>query len=127
MNSVTLRLAAVLSIVGLPALAQQPASAARPATELQTPADQLVGRQVYNNAGQNIGTIAEVLVDTRGGPPSLVLSVGKFLGVGEKYVVVPIGHVSFERQRVIMARATQEHLDSMEPFLFKRIERNEPN
>ena len=91
------------------------------------PASQLVGKPVYNNQGQNIGTIAEVLVDTHSGRSSLVLSVGKFLGVGVKYVVVPVDRVTLGDKRMIMAGATQERLANMESFLFERIERDEHN
>lgn len=47
----------------------------------------LVGLDVYNQNNENVGEIADVVID-QGNVQGYVLSVGGFLGMGERYVAV---------------------------------------
>jgi sporulation protein YlmC with PRC-barrel domain len=50
-------------------------------------------QNVYDQADSKIGEIADVLVDKEGRIAALIVSVGGFLGVGEKDVSVPFNAV----------------------------------
>ena len=53
-------------------------------------ADTLVGNDVYNQLGEKLGDIKEVMLDMRSGRVAYaVLSFGGFLGMGEKLFAVP--------------------------------------
>ena len=53
-------------------------------------ADTLLGNDVYNPAGDDLGDIKEILLDVRTGRVSYaVLSFGGFLGLGNKLFAVP--------------------------------------
>jgi sporulation protein YlmC with PRC-barrel domain len=53
-------------------------------------ADTLVGNDVYNHKGEDLGDIKEIMLDMRSGKVAYaVLSFGGFLGVGEKLFAVP--------------------------------------
>ena len=53
-------------------------------------ADTLVGNDVYNQKGEKLGDIKEVMLDVRNGRVAYaVLSFGGFLGMGEKLFAVP--------------------------------------
>lgn len=53
-------------------------------------ADTLIGNNVFNAAGENLGDIKEIMLDMRSGKVSYaVLSFGGFLGMGEKLFAVP--------------------------------------
>jgi sporulation protein YlmC with PRC-barrel domain len=53
-------------------------------------ADTLVGNDVYNQKGEKLGDIKEVMLDMRSGRVAYaVLSFGGFLGMGEKLFAVP--------------------------------------
>ncbi len=53
-------------------------------------ADTLVGNDVYNHKGEDLGDIKEIMLDMRTGKVSYaVLSFGGFLGMGEKLFAVP--------------------------------------
>jgi sporulation protein YlmC with PRC-barrel domain len=53
-------------------------------------ADTLVGNDVYNEKGEDLGEIKEIMLDMHGGRVSYaVLSFGSFLGMGEKLFAVP--------------------------------------
>lgn len=53
-------------------------------------ADTLVGNDVYNRDGQDLGAIKEIMLDMRSGRVSYaVLSFGGFMGMGKKFFAVP--------------------------------------
>ena len=56
----------------------------------------LVGATVYNDAGQTIGEISNLLITPQGKVSMAVLSVGGFLGVDSKLVEVPFDALKFE-------------------------------
>ena len=49
----------------------------------------VVGSTVVNGANETVGTIDDLIVTADEKVPFAVLSVGGFLGMGTKYVVVP--------------------------------------
>jgi len=53
-------------------------------------ADTLIGNDVYNLDGEDLGDVKEIMLDVRTGRVSYaVLSFGGFLGIGEKLFAVP--------------------------------------
>ena len=53
-------------------------------------ASRVIGTAVYNTAGENIGTIEDVMLDkTSNGIMFAVIGFGGFLGIGEKYHAIP--------------------------------------
>lgn len=68
-----------------------PATAAAGATlDRVAPEDatRLMGRQVNNAKGENMGRIVDVLVDGSGRPRAAVIDFGGFLGVGSRKIAV---------------------------------------
>lgn len=55
----------------------------------------LTGLAVYNLQGQELGTISDLLVDPQGRVTTAVLSVGGFLGIGDRLVGVPFERLRF--------------------------------
>ncbi len=53
-------------------------------------AEKVIGTSVYNSAGDNLGTIHDLMIDKRGGRVAYaVMSFGGFLGIGQKYHPLP--------------------------------------
>ena len=50
---------------------------------------------VYNNADEKIGDIKELILSQSGSVDAVVIGVGGFLGIGERYVAVPFNQVKF--------------------------------
>ncbi|WP_298957181.1 PRC-barrel domain-containing protein [uncultured Methylobacterium sp.] len=48
----------------------------------------LVGKNLYNNKNENVGEIEDLVIDNGKTVTGVVVSVGGFLGMGERYVVV---------------------------------------
>jgi sporulation protein YlmC with PRC-barrel domain len=52
----------------------------------QLRADQLIGMTVYNNQGEKVGTVHDIILDKDGKASGVVLNVGGVLGIGAKAV-----------------------------------------
>ena len=92
----TLVSAAALMIgISTAALAQQPAPmTARPAevfvaAPTGTTVTNFYKQNVYDPSDNKIGEVSDVLIDKQGQVTALMISVGGFLGMGEKDVAVP--------------------------------------
>jgi sporulation protein YlmC with PRC-barrel domain len=63
----------------------------------------LVGATVYNDQGDSIGTVNDMLVGSDGTVSNTVISVGGFLGIGTKYVEVP-----FKNLKLVPSKSNPE-------------------
>ena len=60
----------------------------------------VVGATAVNEANETVGTIDDLIVTPGGQAPYAVLSVGGFLGLGTKYVVVPFTSLKIVDKRL---------------------------
>jgi sporulation protein YlmC with PRC-barrel domain len=58
-------------------------------------ASEIVGATVYNSDGKSIGTINDLLLSSKGTVSNAIISVGGFLGIGQKLVKVPFNQIKF--------------------------------
>jgi sporulation protein YlmC with PRC-barrel domain len=84
-------------------------------------ASKLIGTQVSDNQGASIGTIVDVLVKAEAAEPTVVVSVGDYVGNGAKMVRVPLSHVKVEGMRAMMPGATKQMMTNMPPFKFEGL------
>ncbi len=62
-------------------------------------ASKVKGTAVYNNAGDSLGSIYDVMIDKRSGNVTYaVMSFGGFLGMGEKYHPLPWHKLTYSEQ-----------------------------
>src|ERR1700753_1870455 len=73
-------------------------------------ASKVIGSSVVNDANETIGKIDDLLVSSDGKEPYAVLSVGGFLGMGTRLVVVPYDTLKFADNKVILPGGTKEGL-----------------
>jgi sporulation protein YlmC with PRC-barrel domain len=60
-------------------------------------ASQVNGTSVYNPAGEKLGTVYDVILDKMSGKADYaILSVGGFLGIGDKYHPLPWHQLSYD-------------------------------
>ena len=89
-------LAAAVTFAALPAMAEMSSdSFVKEQTLDQWRASKLVGVSVVGPDQKKIGSIADILVDHNGDAQTVVISVGGFLGIGEKNVAVPFKTVKW--------------------------------
>jgi sporulation protein YlmC with PRC-barrel domain len=87
--------------------------------ELRT--TEIVGAKVYNNANDNIGSVEDIVLKADGSMDEVVLSVGGFLGIGDKYVAVPYSDLKIGRDGSslkVTTDATKESLKALPDYKF---------
>lgn len=82
----------------------------------------LVGLDVYNQKNENVGEIADVIID-KGNLSGYVLSVGGFLGMGERYVAVQPSSLTIDyddsaKKWKATANTTKDELKSAPEFKY---------
>ena len=78
----------------------------------------VVGSTVVNEANENVGTIDDLIVTPSEKVPFAVLSVGGFLGMGTKYVVVPYSSLTVRDKKMMLPGATKESLKALPEFKY---------
>lgn len=78
----------------------------------------VVGSTVVNEAKETVGTIDDLIVTPSAKVPFAVLSVGGFLGMGTKYVVVPFSALEVNDKQMVLPGATKESLTSLPEFKY---------
>ena len=101
-------LLAAAPIAMLPAFA---ADSTQTVDELRT--SKIVGSKVYNNANENIGSVEDIVLKADGSMDEVVLSVGGFLGIGDKYVSVPFSDLKIARDGSSLKITTDDTKESL--------------
>jgi hypothetical protein len=78
----------------------------------------IVGSSVVNEANETVGTIDDLIVTPTDKVPFAVLSVGGFLGLGTKYVVVPFTSLQIQDKKIVLAGATKDSLTALPEFKY---------
>jgi sporulation protein YlmC with PRC-barrel domain len=81
-------------------------------------AERVIGASVTNSQDENIGSITDLVFDADQRIVGVVISVGGFLGIGDKWVAVPIDQVQLDpEQQIAMADLTSDELNQAPPFV----------
>jgi hypothetical protein len=78
----------------------------------------VVGSTVVNEADETVGTIDDLIVTPNEVVPFAVLSVGGFLGIGTKYVVVPYSKLKIQDKKMVLPGATKDSLKALPDFKY---------
>ena len=78
----------------------------------------VVGSAVVNESNETVGTIDDLIVTPNDKVPFAVLSVGGFLGMGTKYVVVPFNSLEVKDKRMLLRGATKASLMALPAFTY---------
>ena len=83
-------------------------------------AGKLIGRNVKNTNNDTVGEISSVYLDAGGKVDSVIVAVGGFLGVGERYARLHWNdlQVSDNGERVVV-NMTKDQLKAMAPYKYK--------
>lgn len=73
--------------------------------KMQVRVSELSGKQVVNRQGEQIGDIDEIVrkSDEDNAKAHAVISVGGFLGMGDKDVLVPLDRLSMQRDNILLS------------------------
>lgn len=81
-------------------------------------ASRIVGSDVFNGAGEEVGTVDDVIVSNDGKVPYVVLAVGGFLGMGQRLVVVGSSSLAIKDGKIVIADASREQLKALPEFKY---------
>lgn len=83
----------------------------------QAKASKLIGSEVKNTQGQNLGKISDLAIDPQSGQIAFaVLSHGGTLGIGEKYTAVPFNALQVDAQNKVTLNISKDRLASAPSF-----------
>jgi hypothetical protein len=77
--------------------------------------DQIVGQTLYGSNGEEIGEVERVVTRRGGSSPEAVVSVGGFLGIGDRDVSIPLSQIQMQDDRLTTS-TTKESLGAMQPY-----------
>jgi hypothetical protein len=78
-----------------------------------------VGQDIHDRNGQKLGTIKDALIGPDGTAAAVLLNVGRFLGIGDKDIAVPLSALQLDQRdntRRIVIDATKETLQAAPAF-----------
>lgn len=79
----------------------------------------IVGSKVYNDDGEEIGTIDDLVISSEDvKTPYVVISVGDYVGGSPHLVAVPYGNMRLEHYKIVSTGATKEALKAMPEFKY---------
>ena len=81
-------------------------------------ASKVIGANVVNEANDTVGKVDDIIVGQDGKAPYVVLSVGGFLGMGNKLVVLPYEQLKAADGKMVMPGATKDALKSLPEFKY---------
>jgi|ERR1700688_1383308 len=83
-------------------------------------ASKVIGSKVVNDANQTIGKIDDLLVTHDGKEPYAVLSVGGFLGMGTRMVVIRYDSLKFADNKIMLPGGTKDGLKMLPAFQYSK-------
>jgi sporulation protein YlmC with PRC-barrel domain len=71
-------------------------------------ASKVIGSTVYDVQNRNIGKVSDLVLNKDGAVDAVVIDVGSFLGMGGKYVAVPISDIKTDNNRLTLDRSKEQ-------------------
>lgn len=81
-------------------------------------ASKVIGSSVFNDAGDTVGKIDDIIIGEGGKEPFAVLAVGGFLGIGDKLVVLPYDQLKTMDRKIVLPGATKDALKDLPTFKY---------
>lgn len=81
-------------------------------------ASKIIGTSVVNEAGDTVGKVDEIIIGPDGKAPFVVLSVGGFLGVGDRLIVLPYEQMKTDGTKIVLPGATKDSLKALPEFKY---------
>ena len=81
---------------------------------------QILGKDVYNDAGEKIGDINDLIVAPSRAISYAIVGVGGFLGMGEHNVAVPVSKFKQQMDKIVLPGATKDALKAAPKFEYAK-------
>jgi sporulation protein YlmC with PRC-barrel domain len=77
---------------------------------------QVLGKTVYNDSGDAIGKVEDIIVAPDKAVSYAIIGAGGFLGMGRNDVAIPVSQIKQTYGKFVLAGATKDALKAMPPF-----------
>jgi hypothetical protein len=77
--------------------------------------DQIVGQTLHGANGEEIGEVEHIVSAQGSSEPEAVVSVGGFLGIGDRDVTIPLSQTQMEGDRLTTSM-TKEEIGGVQPY-----------
>jgi len=84
-------------------------------------ASQVIGASLMNDTNESIGKIDDLLITRDGKEPYAVLSVGGFLGMGTRLVVVRYDTLKFVDGKIVLPGGSKDGLKMLPAFEYAKL------
>jgi sporulation protein YlmC with PRC-barrel domain len=81
---------------------------------------QILGENVYNDAGDKVGEINDLIVTPDKALSYAIVGVGGFLGVAEHEIAVPVGQLKQQQGKIVLPGATKDALKAAPKFEYAK-------
>ena len=79
-------------------------------------ASKLLHQDVYNDKGEKIGKVDDLVLSSDGTLSTAVVNVGGFLGVGKHLVAIPVRQFAHIAPRAVLPNASKDELKALPKF-----------
>jgi sporulation protein YlmC with PRC-barrel domain len=76
----------------------------------------LMGKAVYNDAGQKVGKVDDLIISPDKAVSLVIVGAGGFVGIGRHDVAIPINQLQEKSGKLVMSGATKESIKAMPSF-----------
>ena len=81
-------------------------------------ASKVIGATVVNENNDTVGKIDDLIVTQTEQVPFAVISVGGFLGIGTKYIVIPYSALKASDSKMVLFGATKDAVKALPEFKY---------
>ena len=81
---------------------------------------QILDKAVYNDTNEKVGEVEDILVAPNKSVSCAILSVGGFLGLGERYVAIPFSQFTGGTEKFVLPGATKETVQALPEFVYAK-------
>ncbi|MDB4990483.1 MAG: PRC-barrel domain protein [Myxococcaceae bacterium] len=83
-------------------------------------ASKLINAPLYNDQGQKVGKIGDLVVTADGKVTAAIVDVGGFLGVGKRQVAIALQRIVSVKDKLTLSGATKENLQKLPEFQYNK-------
>lgn len=78
----------------------------------------LMGKTVYNDAGQKVGKVEDLIISPERNVSYVIVGAGGFIGIGRHDVAIAVSQLQEKSGRLVMANATQDTIKGLPAFTY---------
>lgn len=78
----------------------------------------LLGKTIYNDAGQKVGTVQDLIISPDKSVSYVIVGAGGFVGIGRHDVAIAVSQIQDKSGKLVMAGATKDMIKGMPVFTY---------